>query len=226
MNEERFTKGFTILSVFYAFSLIVSNVLAGKVVLIFGFEVTAAIAVFPVVYILSDVLTEVYGIKLSMFSIRINFICCALFVLFTQAMVIAPYPDYWQNQSAYKIVFDSVPRIFIASLFSYYFGNWVNSSLLSWLKRTQKRKGFAFRAIASSVVAHAVDSMCFFTVAYLGVLPLSSLIAIALGEYVLKLSYEIVFLPITVKVVAWWKKLDSTDVTDTGSLAMYNPFSR
>lgn len=226
MEKENYPKGFVILCVFYAFFLIVSNILAGKAISFFGLDLIAAIIVFPIVYILSDVMTEVYGIKKSIFAIRMNTVCCIAFVLFTQLMLLIPHAEWWKGQEAYELVFGSAPRIFAASLASYYFGDWLNSALLSYLKRIQADKGFGYRAIMSSVFAHGIDSLLFYSIAFAGVFPADVLVGLGFTQWAFKLSYEIICLPLTTRVVNAWKRIEGIDVTDTGDLAIYNPFQR
>ena len=226
MEKENYSKGFIILCVFYAFFLILSNILTGKAISFLGLNLTAGILVFPVVYILSDVMTEVYGIKKSIFAIRMNTVCCIAFVLFTQLMLLIPHAEWWKGQEAYELVFGSAPRIFAASLASYYFGDWLNSALLSYLKRIQADKGFGYRAIMSSVFAHGIDSLLFYSIAFAGVFPADVLVGLGFTQWAFKLSYEIICLPLTTRIVNAWKRIEGIDVTDTGDLAIYNPFQR
>lgn len=222
-SNNTYSKGFVVLAVFYAFLLVTSNILVGKIFTVYGdFVLTCGILVFPAVYVVSDILTEVYGYRKSLFSIRLNFICCFLFVVLTQIMLILPHPPFWEHQSAYEAVFNSTPRIFAASLASYYLGDWANSVMVSWMKKIQNGKNFAIRSIASSLVGQAVDSLLFFSIAFAGVLPLDVLITMITCQYVAKIGYEVVLLPITCRVVAWWKRLEGFDHIDRDET--YNPF--
>ena len=224
VEKKGFTKGYVILCVLYAFLLTLSNVMTGKVISVCGITLTAGILVFPAVYIISDLMTEVYGIRLSMLSIRLNTLCALIFAIMSLVLVALPYPVFWQGQEAYKTVFLTTPRIIVASLIGYYFGDWLNSSIISWLKVKQGGKGFAARAIWSTVFGELADTGLFFMLAFIGTMPLRVLVGIIVAQYCAKVGYEAICVPITARIVKFWKAWDAMDIYDTGEIGQYNPF--
>lgn len=226
--RNKVTKGYMILAVAYMFILMVSNLMAGKLLLLGGpggIVLDCATIIFPLVYIMSDLMTEVYGIELSMLSIRINVICSVVMAGLLLLLVYLPYPSFWQGQEAYAKVFTTTPRIIVASLCAYYFGDWSNSAILSVLKIKAPKKGFAYRAILSTVVGQCVDTGIFVTLAFIGTMPGKILIQMMLAQYIFKVSYETICVPITTRVVVRWKKWDMTDHLDDLKKDKYNPFS-
>ena len=225
VKQEKITKGFVILSMSYLFLLLLANIMALKMLKIGPFVTQSGVLVFPLVYIISDIITECYGLRLSMLSIRINTACCLVFAIATQILIILPYPDFWQNQSAMASVFGATPRIVLASLIAYYIGNWSNSSILSFMKVKVNKWGFEARAIISTIIGEGFDTSLFLLIAFYGVVPNNMLLTMITSQYIFKTLYEIVFIPLTSKVVNFWKKWDNADYIDTLSKELYNPFS-
>ena len=225
MYNERASRGFLILSVIYVFMLTLANIMAGKIIIVHGVLLPAAIIVFPIVYIISDLMTEVYGMKLSMLSIRLNVLCCFILAVMSQALIMLPYPDFWQGQAAYTAVFKSTPRIIAASLIGYYFGDWLNSAVISYMKVKQQGKGFAIRAILSTMAGQVMDTGLFIVIAFYGTMPLPMLLGMVIAQYCAKVGYEILCVPITTKVVKFWKAHFKADFYDSGEVGVYNPFS-
>lgn len=223
--KDKITKGYLVLAVAYIFLLLVSNIMAGKLSLFAGMVFPSAVIIFPLVYVISDLMTEVYGIELSMFLIRVNTICSALMAVLLLILVALPYPDFWKHQEAYATVFFTTPRIILASLCGYYFGDWLNSTILSVLKAKANKLGFAFRSIVSTTVGQVVDTSLFIVIAFTGVVPSEILLQMVIVQYLFKVSYGILCVPFTSKIVKLWKKWDGTDVTDKVNPASYNPFS-
>ena len=224
-REIRPTKMFVVLSIVYGALLLVSNIITSKIICIFGITLPGAALVFPLVYIASDLMTEVYGIKLSLIAIRtnvfINFLMSVIFI----GTIHLPHAVFWQNQAAFEAVLGSTPRIVVASLIAYYLGDFVNSSSLSIMKTLFRGKpiigSFFFRSIGSSVLGQVFDTALFIIMAFYGTMPSNILFNMIWMQYCTKIAYEIICFPIVKLSVDWWKRKEHLSVYDTVKSSNY-----
>ena len=174
---------------------LVSNVMAVKVISIFGlFYFDAGTITFPFAYMLGDVLTEMWGFKTAKKVIWMTFFCNILMVLCTQIGVWLPSPDYLDaTANAYNHIFSYVPRIVIGSLVGFLLGELSNAWLMEKIKEKTKGKKLWVRTIGSSAVAYLFDSLPFVLIAFLGVVTTHDLLMMILFQYGAKLLIEAVF---------------------------------
>jgi queuosine precursor transporter len=203
--------------------LMISNTTAGKLIEVGPFIVSAAIVIFPISYIFGDILTEVYGYKASRKVVWSGFAALILMSFFYWVILALPAASFWQNQSAFEAVLGAVPRITIASMIAYFCGEFVNSYVLSRMKVWMEGKRLWMRTIGSTVVGEGVDSIVFFTIAFIGTMPFAALVTIILSSYFLKVVYEVIATPFTYKIVAFLKRKEGIDVYDRG--ISYNPLT-
>jgi uncharacterized integral membrane protein (TIGR00697 family) len=216
-------KYFTFLSVLFVTVLLISNIVSTKITDLGWFVFDAGTLLFPLVYILGDIFTEVYGFKKSRTVIWMGFFATLLMsVVFIVVGALPPASD-WQNQGAYELILGLTPRIVIASLVAYFLGELTNAIILAKMKVMTAGKHLWSRTIGSSVVAQLVDSSIFVLVAFFGILPTELLISIVVSNYVFKLGLEIVLTPVTYKAVAFLKKHEEVDHYDRDT--NFNPFS-
>jgi len=207
---------------FVAF-LLISNVVAGKLIVVAGLVLPAAVVLFPVTYIFGDVLTEVYGFKRSRLIIWTGFAANVLMALVFQLVVALPHPPFWTGQNAYATVLGMVPRIVVASLLAYLAGEFSNSIVLSKMKLLTQGRWLFTRTIGSTVVGEGVDTLIFITLSFYGLVPSSVLLQMMVAQYLWKVAYEVLATPLTYLVVGWVKRVDGLDTYDYG--VRYNPFS-
>lgn len=221
------TVWFVRLALLYAACTIIANVIAIKIFTVApGIYMTAGVIIFPIVYIISDIMTEVYGMRLSLVAIRMNVVLNILLVVLTYIAMKLPAAPFWTGQNAFNTMFMWTWRIVLASIAGYYFGDWSNSTVLSRMKIHQKGRNFAWRALFSTVVGEGVDTTLFVVIAFFGLMPTKNVIMMLVSIYVFKIAYEAVCLPFTVQVVKWWKKLEGMEVYDDTDnvVSTYNPF--
>ena len=224
MIKQNVTKGYAVLAALYSFSLVASNLMAGKLASFNGAVLPAAVVVYPVVYILSDLMTEVYGMRLSMLAIKLNAVCCALLAVLMTVTVSLPFPDFWEGQEAYAAVFSTAPRIVAASLIAYYLGDWLNSAVLSVMKSHMPQGGFPLRAVMSTAVGQIADTGVFIGIAFAGQMPVQALAGMMAAQYMFKVGYEIACIPVTARIVRRWKIWDGVNQFDKGDLiTLYKP---
>lgn len=211
------------ISVFFVSVLLISNVASSKIVDLKWFVFDGGTLLFPLSYIFGDILTEVYGYKKSRGVIWLGFFMALLMsVVFIIIGKLPPAVD-WGNQDAYEKILGLTPRIVSASLIAYFLGEFSNSFILAKMKIWTKGKWLWTRTIGSTLVGELVDSTLFICIAFWGILPSSLLITLIISNYVFKTAIEILFTPVTYKVVRFLKKKESEDYYDNDT--NFNPFS-
>lgn len=193
-----------VLTLLFVVSLLISNIITAKQVLLpFGIVMTGAVFIFPITYILSDLFSEVYGYKWSRITCYLAFAANLFMVLVFSAVIATPAPDYWMNQEAFQTVLGNTPRVLFASLLAFVVGDFVNDRVFKKMKEKHPNdhKGFGLRAILSSVCGELVDSLIFLPIAFIGQMPIQTLVVMTTMQVLIKTGYEIVILPITKLVV-------------------------
>jgi uncharacterized integral membrane protein (TIGR00697 family) len=192
--------------------LILSNILAVKLTEFDGRVVAAGIVVFPVSYIIGDVLTEVWGFRAARRVIWTGFACNLLAAVAIQLAILLPAASFWGDQAAYERILGFSWRLLVASFCAFLVGEFTNSAIMARMKVVTEGRWLWSRTISSTVVAEALDSMIFITVAFAGTgAPLLNTI---ITNWALKSGYEIVATPITYAVVAYLKRSEGVDVYD------------
>lgn len=221
-SADKHSSLFLYISVAFTACLLLSNLIAGKLISVFGVVLPAAVILFPVTYILGDIFTEVYGFKAARKVIWCGFMCNFLAVLIYFATIALPYPDYWTEQTAYAAVLGTTPRIFAASLLGYLFGEFLNSIVLSRMKVITNGGRLWHRTLFSSVIGEAFDTFIFITVAFWGLYDASVIWTMILFQYLWKLCYEAVLTPLICYIINRVKRYEGVDAYDVG--VKYNPF--
>ena len=203
----------TTLTVLFVTSLVVSNIITARQIDLFGLVITGGIIVFPITYVLSDVFSEVYGYKWSRITCYLGFFMSVLTSIIFLLVINSPYPDYFMDAEAYKVVLGNTPRILIASLLALLVGDFVNDRVFRKMKeKHDDHKGFGIRAILSSICGQLGDSLVFYPIAFLGTMPLMMILQIGLFEITIKVVYEILILPITKLILNKVSKYEGDNV--------------
>ena len=210
----------------YVVVLLVSNLVAQKLSAIGPLRPSGAQLLFPITYIFSDILTEVYGYAGSRRAIWLAFLANALMGAMGLFMVWIPAAPEWPaaNQAAFELVFGTVPRVIAASLVAFWAGEFTNSYVLAKMKVWTGGRWLWTRTIGSTLAGQALDSLLFTTVAFWGTVPLATVLAAAASGYLFKCTYEALATPITYLVVNALKRAERVDVYDEGT--DFNPFAR
>lgn len=204
MKEKRISFLQLLLTIIFVVSLLISNIITAKQVLLpFDIVMTGAVFIFPITYILSDVFSEVYGYKWSRMTCYLGFAMNLFMVIIFSLVIETPAPSFWQNQEAFQTVLGNTPRILFASLLAFVIGDYVNDRVFKKFKdkHPNDHKGFGFRAIISSLCGELVDSLIFLPIAFIGQMPIESLIQMTILQVLIKTGYEVIILPITNIVV-------------------------
>lgn len=202
--------------------LIISNVLAAKIVAVGNFTFPAAAILFPLTYVLGDVLTEVYGYANARRVIWAGFAGAFLWaVTYWIAEALPPAP-FWHHQAAFEQVLGLSPRLAFAGMFAYLVGEFVNSYVVARMKVYWNGKFLPARLIFSTIVGQALDTALIVSLGFGGVFAASDLISMAFSLWSLKVGWEVVALPVTLPFVRWLKRAENEDFFDRDT--DFNPF--
>lgn len=205
-----------LLGILFNVCLIAANLLETKVIHVAGLNVTAGLIVFPVSYIINDCIAEIWGFKKARLIIWTGFIMNAFVCLLGQIAVAIPAAPFWTGKEHFDFVFGLAPRILVASLSAFLVGSFINAYVMSKMKIAIDGKNFSARAIWSTVAGESADSLIFFPIAFMGIIPWKELLVMMLLQVGLKSLYEVIILPVTIRVVAAIKRIEGTDVYDDG----------
>ena len=207
---------FMLFSILFTVCLITANLLGAKQIALGPISLTGGILIFPISYIINDCVCEVWGYSKVRLLIWTGFLMDFFFVAVCGLCDIIPGAPYWDNDAGFHAIFGLAPRIAFASFMAFIIGSFTNAYVLSKMKVKSKGKHFSLRAIFSTILGEGADSLIFFPIAFMGVIPTNELPMLMFWQVVIKTSYEIVVLPITIKVVNWVKKHEEEDVYDEG----------
>lgn len=196
--------------------LIAANLLETKVIQLGSLTVTAGLLVFPISYIINDCIAEVWGFRKARLIIWSGFVMNFFVVTLGLIAVSLPAAPFWEGEEHFNFVFGMAPRIVAASLMAFLVGSFLNAYVMSRMKIASRGRNFSARAIWSTVVGETADSLIFFPVAFGAVIAWREL-AVMMGlQILLKSAYEVVILPVTIRVVKAVKRIDGSDVYDEG----------
>lgn len=213
-------------------ALLVSNLVAAKTALIFGFPIGVGIFVFPISYIFGDILTEVYGYAASRRVIWLGFGSVGLAATIFVACVAAPPAPGFEHQEAFATILGQSPYVLAASMIAYFFGEFCNSYVLAKMKIWSRGKHLWMRTIGSTVVGEGVDSLIFYPLAFAllprlfgfeeAIWPWALVVSVMVNNYLLKVLIETLATPITYVLVRKLKQGEGIDVYDTNTA--FSPF--
>lgn len=206
--------------------LLLSNVIASKMVNWLGITGTAAMYLFPITYIFGDILVEVYGYARTRRVIWLGFVANVIMVLVFWYAISLPHPDFWQGQAAFASVLGAVPRMVLFSILGYWCGSFVNSFVLArmkeWMVKWDPNHKFLFiRTIGSTLAGEFVDSVIFILGAFVGIIPWEVVSTMVFVQWGVKCAIEALMTPITYIIVGWLKKAEGVDAVGADS---YTPF--
>ena len=213
---------FMLMGIFFVVCLIISNLLEVKIIQLGPITATAGLLVFPISYIINDCISEVWGYKKARFVIWSGFAMNFIVVGIAQLAIILPSASFWEGGESFDFVFGMTPRIVVASLCAFLVGSFLNAYIMSKMKILSKGRHFSFRAIVSTVAGESADSIIFFPIAFGGLMEKEELLLLIVTQAILKSLYEVLVLPVTIRVVRYVKKIDGSDNYDTN--VSFNPF--
>jgi len=197
--------------------LLTANVTASKLVSAGSLTLTAGIVLFPVSYIVGDVLTEVWGYAAARRVIWLGFACNLLMVAAIWAGGALPPAPFWKGQAAYEEILGQTPRILAASFVAYLIGEFANAYVLARLKIATAGRWLWVRTIGSTVVGEGLDSLVFVALAFAGTVASGVLVEIFFNQWLVKVVYEAAATPLTYAAVGWLKARERLDTYDVAT---------
>ncbi len=223
---------YPLITAVFVTTLIVSNIIAVKLVGIYRFYLPAAVILFPIAYIFGDILTEVYGYARARQTIWTGFFCNLLAVIAIWLAGLLPAAPFWAvgpfdspdtAQLAYQAILGFTPRLLVASFMAYLVGEFINSFALAKLKVRTEGRFLWLRTIGSTLVGQGADSAVFITAAFAGILPSGALASAILSQWAFKVLYEALATPFTYLIVNALKKSENLDTFDRNT--DFNPIT-
>ena len=221
-SKQRISVLFMFYSILFCVCLITANVLETKQISLGPANMTAGLIVFPVSYILNDVVCEVWGYGRTRMLIWLGFAMNFFFVMMGAIADWIPGASYWDGEEGFHQIFGLAPRIAGASFLAFLCGSFINAYVMSKMKLSSAGRNFSYRAVMSTVFGELTDSVIFFPLALGGVIPWEEMPSLIITQVTLKTVYEIIVLPVTIRVVKFTKEHDHEDVYDNGMV--YNIF--
>ncbi len=207
---------FMLFSILFCVCLIAANLLETKQIAAGPISLTGGLIVFPVSYIINDCVCEVWGYRKARLLIWTGFAMNFFFVTVGAICDMIPGAPYWTNQEGFHAIFGLAPRIAVASFIAFLCGSFINAYVMSKMKLRDGDKRFSARAILSTVFGESADSVIFFPLALGGVVPLEALPGMMIAQLILKTLYEVIALPVTIRIVRKLKDYEGENAYDEG----------
>ena len=215
-NRQQVSVLFMLFSILFCVCLIAANILETKQISVLGISLTGGLIVFPISYIINDCVCEVWGFQKARLLIWTGFAMNFFFVAMGALCDWIPGAPYWTNEAGFHAIFGLAPRVAAASFVAFIVGSFANAYVMSKMKLRDGGRHFSWRAILSTIAGESLDSLIFFPLALGGVVPTPELPKLMLWQVVLKTLYEVIALPITIRVVKTLKAHEGEDVYDEG----------
>lgn len=197
MNLTRKQKMYLLLTATYCCMLIVSNLISNRTFEVSQFMLPSAVIVFPIVYIINDVMTECFGLKNAKTTILYAFVLNLLAVVFFNIAIHLPTT---QDFGAYNIVLGNTLKPLAASFIAYLVGSFVNAYVMNYMKQTGSKK-LMLRCVLSTLFGESCDACIFISIMFVGVLPFPAVLQMIVIQALVKTVYEIIVYPITKQVI-------------------------
>ena len=206
----------------FVMTLIVSNIASIKVVAIGPLVFDAGTILFPLSYIVGDIVTEVYGYRKMRSLLYVGVVSLVLTMTTFWVVQILPASPDWPNQVAYESILGVVWRIVLASVTALFLGEIMNAYVMARMKVRSKGKNLWVRMISSSVVGSAIDTVVFSTVAFLGTMPFGALAQLMITVFLIKITTEVIVSPLTIKIINIVKRREKIDTYEQPATYLVN----
>lgn len=213
-SEQTHSTWFMVVVALFVTSLLIANIIAVKLISLGGLVMPAGIVIFPISYIVGDVLTEVYGFRRARQVIWLGFFCNVLAVLAIWVGQVLPGAVFWDAQAAYERILGFAPRLLLASFCAYLVGEFANSFVLAKMKIWTEGRMLWARTIGSTIVGQGLDSVIFIAIAFVGTIPLAGMVSAMVTQWLFKSLYEALATPLTYAVVNFLKNEEGVDTFD------------
>ncbi|MDX9918999.1 MAG: queuosine precursor transporter [Paludibacter sp.] len=219
--KKQVSVAFMAAGLLFTVCLIVANIIEQKLIRIGPIEATAGLLIFPVSYIVNDLIAEVWGYRKARLIIWYGFAMNFLAVVIFRLSIWVPGSENFTHGDAFDLVLGNTLRITLASFAAFLVGSFLNAYVMSKMKILQRGRGFSIRAVVSTIIGEGADSIVFFTLAFYAIIPTKDMLVLVATQTAMKTAYEIIILPLTNVIVKRVKKIEGVDVYDED--ISYNP---
>ena len=219
--KKQVSVAFMAAGLLFTVCLIVANIIEQKLIRIGPIEATAGLLIFPVSYIVNDLIAEVWGYRKARLIIWYGFAMNFLAVVIFRLSIWVPGSENFTHGDAFDLVLGNTLRITLASFAAFLVGSFLNAYVMSKMKILQRGRGFSIRAVVSTLIGEGADSIVFFTLAFYAIIPTKDMLVLVATQTAMKTAYEIIILPLTNVIVKRVKKIEGVDVYDED--ISYNP---
>ena len=219
--KKQVSVAFMAAGLLFTVCLIVANIIEQKLIRIGPIEATAGFLIFPVSYIVNDLIAEVWGYRKARLIIWYGFAMNFLAVIIFRLSIWVPGSENFTHGDAFDLVLGNTLRITLASFAAFLVGSFLNAYVMSKMKILQRGRGFSIRAVVSTIIGEGADSIVFFTLAFYAIIPTKDMLVLVATQTAMKTAYEIIILPLTNVIVKRVKKIEGVDVYDED--ISYNP---
>ena len=219
--KKQVSVAFMAAGLLFTVCLIVANIIEQKLIRIGPIEATAGLLIFPVSYIVNDLIAEVWGYRKAHLIIWYGFAMNFLAVIIFRLSIWVPGSENFTHGDAFDLVLGNTLRITLASFAAFLVGSFLNAYVMSKMKILQRGRGFSIRAVVSTIIGEGADSIVFFTLAFYAIIPTKDMLVLVATQTAMKTAYEIIILPLTNVIVKRVKKIEGVDVYDND--ISYNP---
>ncbi|MEI6753666.1 MAG: queuosine precursor transporter [Paludibacter sp.] len=213
---------FMVCGLLFTVCLITANIVSQKLIRVYGFDLTAGVIIFPLVYVLNDIIAEVWGYRKMRLIIWMGFMMNFFVIFIFRLTIWAPSSPHFIYQNSLTLTLLTTERFTVASFIAFLIGSFINAYVMSKMKIRQHGRNFGLRAIVSTILGEGADSFIFLTIALAGHIRHHHLIVMIFTQIAFKTAYEIIVLPLTTYLVKRIKKHEHTDIIDHE--ISYNPF--
>ena len=221
--KRQLSVAYMLCGLFFTVCLIVANIVEQKTIALGPIEATAGLLIFPISYIVNDLISEVWGFRKARLIIWSGFLMNFLAVGIFQLSIHVPGSENFHHQEAFSLVLGNTLRLTLASFVAFLCGSFLNAFVMSKMKLRHQGRRFSLRAVLSTLAGEGLDSLLFFSIAFTGILPPSDLMMLIPTQTGMKTAYEILVLPLTSRIVVYLKKVEQIEIFDKD--ISYNPFN-
>lgn len=202
------TQLYQIITGIFVACLLVSNILASKTFTLGSIILPTAVIIFPLVYIVNDVLAEVFGFKKASNVIILGFMTNLFAVIAYTVAIALPAPIFaTETADAFAVVLGSTWRMLLASFAAYLIGSFVNAYVMVWLK-AKAEKHLMIRCMLSTLIGEGLDALIFITIAFVGTMAMTDLLTMIVAQALFKTVFEVIVYPVTRIVIDKAKSLE------------------
>lgn len=211
------TSYFSQIGMIFVGLLLTANVIGEKPLLLGGFIIPAGLLVFPLTYLVGDVLTEVYGFALSRRVIWMGLICNLFMAFMCRLAISLPALESWEHNAAYARILGVSSKLMLVSVFTYCVGEFINAYIVARLKVKFQGRYFWARALCGSWIGEGIETTLFMSLAFYGTMPNRELIQLATFYYSFKVLYAFFMMPIASKLVKFLKQKEGLEMREEKS---------